>query len=128
MNVDPASGVAVSVTGVPSLKLDPHVEPQSIPVGELVTVPVPVPAFVTVSVLAPAVTVIEAVAPVGTTVNPAAVPPALLRYSPGVEATVTLKWIEASPEAGTEIGPDQLRSWLEMDGFAVVAPVVEPGV
>ena len=41
-------------------------------------------------------------------------------------ATVTAKWIEASPDAGTEIGPDQLSSWPEIDGSAVVAPVVEP--
>ena len=37
-----------------------------------------------------------------------------------------MKWIEASPDAGTEIGPAQLSCWPEIDGSAVVAPVVDP--
>src|SRR4029450_11428413 len=41
---------AVSVTVVPPANAATHVEPQLIPAGELVTVPVPTPAFVTVSV------------------------------------------------------------------------------
>jgi len=48
-NVDPAVAVAVSVTDVPLGKLAEHVEPQLIPEGLLVTVPVPVPASVTAS-------------------------------------------------------------------------------
>jgi hypothetical protein len=43
---------AVRVTAVPLLKESEHVEPQLIPVGELVTVPPPVPASVTVRVYA----------------------------------------------------------------------------
>lgn len=39
------SGVAVSVTTVPLLKLAEQVLPQAIPAGELETVPVPAPAF-----------------------------------------------------------------------------------
>ena len=50
MNVEPAAGVAVSVTSVPSLNDAAQVAPQLIPAGELVTEPEPVPAFVTVSV------------------------------------------------------------------------------
>src|SRR5512132_1479921 len=50
VNVEPASGVAVSVTAVPDGNDAEHVAPQSIPAGELVTVPEPDPAFVTVSV------------------------------------------------------------------------------
>ena len=42
-------GLAVSVTGVPAVKLAVHTCPQLIPAGALVTVPVPVPEFVTVS-------------------------------------------------------------------------------
>jgi hypothetical protein len=48
-NVDPVLGVAVSVTGVPMVKLALHVVPQLIPEGLLVMVPVPVPASCTVS-------------------------------------------------------------------------------
>jgi len=50
VKVEPAAGVAVSVTTVPSLNDVEHVAPQSIPAGELETEPEPVPDFVTVSV------------------------------------------------------------------------------
>ena len=46
---DPEAAVAVSVTDVPLGKLAAHVEPQLIPDGLLVTVPVPVPESFTVS-------------------------------------------------------------------------------
>ena len=42
-------GLAVSVTGVPTGKLALQVDPQLIPAGVLVTVPVPLPESVTVS-------------------------------------------------------------------------------
>ncbi|OGQ82898.1 MAG: hypothetical protein A2289_07415 [Deltaproteobacteria bacterium RIFOXYA12_FULL_58_15] len=44
-----APGAAVSVTLVPLLYEYEHVEPQLMPAGFEVTVPVPVPAFVTVN-------------------------------------------------------------------------------
>ncbi|UWZ83054.1 hypothetical protein MOP44_21095 [Occallatibacter riparius] len=47
--VEPAAAVAVSVTDVPVGKLAEHVDPQLIPEGLLVTVPVPAPANATVS-------------------------------------------------------------------------------
>ncbi|GIX32855.1 MAG: hypothetical protein KatS3mg125_0811 [Lysobacterales bacterium] len=47
--VEPESGVAVNVTVEPWLKLAEQVEPQLIPEGLLVTVPLPVPALFTVS-------------------------------------------------------------------------------
>jgi hypothetical protein len=50
VKLEPASGAAVSVTLVPSLKDAEQVAPQVIPPGLLVTVPVPLPAFETVSV------------------------------------------------------------------------------
>src|SRR5437764_13945631 len=49
--LDPVSGVAVRVTGVPWSKSVVQVAPQSMPAGLLVTAPVPTPAVVTVSVL-----------------------------------------------------------------------------
>src|SRR5438046_6701741 len=45
VKVEPAAGVAVSVTAVPLVKLAEQVTPQLIPTGALVTVPLPVPAL-----------------------------------------------------------------------------------
>jgi hypothetical protein len=45
---EPAAGTAVRVTTVAELKALTQVLPQSIPTGELVTVPVPVPCLLTV--------------------------------------------------------------------------------
>jgi len=50
LKVEPPAGAAVSVTAVPLVKLAAQVAPQSMPAGELVTVPLPVPAGVTVRV------------------------------------------------------------------------------
>jgi hypothetical protein len=49
-NTEPAAGVAVNVTAVPSVNDAEHVGAQLIPVGALVTVPEPVPVLPTVSV------------------------------------------------------------------------------
>jgi hypothetical protein len=48
VKVEPVEATAVRVTTVLLAKLYEQVEPQSMPLGELVTVPVPVPALVTV--------------------------------------------------------------------------------
>ncbi len=49
VNVEPGSGVAVSVTSVPGANRAVQTLPQPIPVGVLATVPAPLPAFATVS-------------------------------------------------------------------------------
>jgi hypothetical protein len=48
-NAEPVLGVAVSVTDVPLAKLALHVDPQLMPDGLLVMVPVPAPPLCTVS-------------------------------------------------------------------------------
>lgn len=47
VNLEPAAGVAVSVTELPLLNSAEQVAPQLIPAGELLTAPDPVPASVT---------------------------------------------------------------------------------
>jgi hypothetical protein len=49
VKVEPSLGFAVSVTDVPVAKFALHVNPQLMPAGALVTVPVPLPESVTVS-------------------------------------------------------------------------------
>src|SRR3954467_10411223 len=67
VNVDPAAGVAVSVTWVPAVNVDEQVAPHEMPAGLLATVPVPLPALETVRDGSPpftvnvAVTVVSAV-------------------------------------------------------------------
>jgi hypothetical protein len=46
-NIDPACGVAVSITDAPEAKLSPQVLPHEMPAGTDVTVPVPDPNFET---------------------------------------------------------------------------------
>ena len=51
IKVEPDSGAAVNVTLLLTAKLAEQLDPQLMPVGELVTVPVPVPVLLTVSCL-----------------------------------------------------------------------------
>ena len=48
--VEPAAAVAASETDAPCVKFAEHVEPQLMPEGLLVTVPLPVPDLLTLSV------------------------------------------------------------------------------
>lgn len=48
--VEPASGIAVSVTAAPPVKLALHAVPQLMPAGLDATIPVPAPFFVTLSI------------------------------------------------------------------------------
>ena len=45
--IDPDLGAALSVTAVPLANVAPQVDPQLMPAGVLVTLPVPVPAPLT---------------------------------------------------------------------------------
>jgi hypothetical protein len=86
-NVEPAAGVAVSVSAVPGVTVSEQSLPQPMPAGELATVPEPVPLLATVSVtgarLKVAVTVVAALTvtaqvpvPVQAPLQPANVEPA----------------------------------------------------
>ena len=63
--LDPASGIAVSVTTAPLVKLALHAAPQLIPPGLEATIPVPAPSLVTLSmnVLGSGATAKDAVTP-----------------------------------------------------------------
>jgi hypothetical protein len=50
VKVEPVEATAVRVTAESSVKVAEQVEPQLMPLGELVTVPEPVPALVTFNV------------------------------------------------------------------------------
>jgi hypothetical protein len=56
-NTEPLPAAALNVTSVPGATVMAHDEPQLMPAGELVTVPLPVPDFVTATVTLSAVEV-----------------------------------------------------------------------
>ena len=96
VKVEPAAGVAVSVTAVPLPKLAAHVAPQVMPAGELVTVPLPVPALVMVRAkvgrLKVAVTLVAAeivTVQVPVPVQPPPLQPLKIEPAAGVAVSVT---------------------------------------
>ena len=100
--VELASGTAVRLTSLPCLKSAAHVVPQSIPAGELVTVPVPVPDLVTLSwwVMAEKSATTEAAAVIVTTqvpvpLQPEPLQPVKVELTSGVAVSVTVvPWVK----------------------------------
>jgi hypothetical protein len=117
VNDDPAEGVAVRRTLDPTLKLDVHVVPQSIPAGVEVTTPLPAPLRVTVSdAVATAKLAVAVVAPFKVKVHVALVPehapdqPVKVEPGEGTDAVSvtlvpTLKVAEHVPPAGVQLMP-----------------------
>lgn len=107
-NVELESGLAVSVTIEPAAKLAEHLPPQSIPDGELVTVPEPDPFFDTVNVCSGVIATPNGFAPAPngepeTAVNPPPEPIVNADTLPE-PLLVTYKW-EPSGLTATPTGP-----------------------
>jgi len=112
-NVEPAAGVAVSVTTWPKGKSAMHVAPQLMPGGDEVTVPPAAPAFVTVSVrrwsVKPATTSVAAVIVVVHVPVPLQPPP--------------VQPVNVEPVAGVAVS---VTAWLKLKSAAHVAPQLIP--
>jgi hypothetical protein len=121
-NLEPAAAVAVSVTEVPGVTDSVHAEPQLIPAGVLLTVPMPEPALATDSVSEPLlvpdpVTDRETVSPPAVMLTlPANVPAEV-----GRNRTVTV-WL--APAASENEPPDTMLYGALM--LAVTDSVVVP--
>jgi hypothetical protein len=97
-NVEPVLARAVRVTLLFNPKVELHVAPQLMPVGELVTTPLPVPAGVTVTVGAPAGGVVSKLAEtlvaafIATTQDPVPLqaPPQPVKVDPLVAAAASV--------------------------------------
>ncbi|HET9252662.1 MAG TPA: hypothetical protein VFP58_11155 [Candidatus Eisenbacteria bacterium] len=124
---EPEAGVAVKVTTVPDGKDLEQVEPQSIPAGLLVTVPVPVPDLFTVRVTPPpellniAVTVVFAVSVIVAVPVPE-VPPPLQPAKTEPGAGVAVKVTTVPDEKDLE----QVEPQLIPDGLLVTVPAPVP--
>jgi len=127
VKVEPAAGVAVSVTAVPLAKLTEQVAPQLIPTGELVTVPLPVPAGVTVRVklcrVKVAVTVVAA--------------ETVTTHDPVPEQPPPLQPVKVEPAAGVAVNvtavplaklAEQLAPQLIPAGELVTVPLPVPAL
>src|SRR5947208_11519601 len=124
LKVEPAAGVAVSVTTVPLAKPAEQVAPQLIPAGLLVTVPVPVPAGVTVNTKVGAKVAVTVVAEETVTTHdpvPEHPPPLQpLKVEPAAGAAVS---VTAVPPAKLA---EQVAPQLMPAGLLVTVPVPVP--
>jgi hypothetical protein len=128
VKVEPAFGVAVSVTTVPIVTVVEQVVPQLMPAGELVTVPVPVPALVTVSVkdacMKVAVTDVAAVTVTAQVPVPVGQPPPLqpVKMDPAAGAAVRVTTVPVVTVV------EQVVPQLIPAGELVTVPVPAPAL
>jgi hypothetical protein len=127
VNVDPAAGAAVRVTTVPLVKACEQVEPQEMPAGALVTVPLPFPDFVTVSVKDDCmkVAVTEVAAFIVTVQEPVPVqPPPLqpVKLEPAAAAAVSVTFVPFANEA-EQVAPHEIPA-----GALVTMPLPAPAL
>jgi hypothetical protein len=123
--MDPVTGVAVKITVVPELKPYEHVEPQLIPAGLLVTIPLPVPDLLTVSMIVcrPKFAVTEVAAVMLTVQVPAPVQPAPLqpvKIDPGAARAVNVTAVLDGKEY------EQLEPQLIPTGLLLTVPLPAP--
>jgi len=127
-NVEPAAGLADSVTLLFAVKLALQLTPQLIPAGLLITVPAPVPAFDTVSVcgtdaLNVAVTlcaVLMVTAQVAVPLQPPPLQPANVEPADGLAVSVTLLF---AVKLALHVAPQLIPA-----GLLVTVPVPVPAL
>ena len=127
LKVEPAAGVAVSVTAAPLVKLAEQVAPQVIPAGALVTVPLPVPAGVTVRVKVCSVKVAVTVV----------APETVTTHVPVPEHPPPLQPVKVEPAAGVAVSvtavplaklAEQVAPQVIPAGLLVTAPAPAPAL
>jgi len=127
VKVEPAAGVAVSVTAVPLANEDEHVAPQEMPAGTLVTVPLPAPALDTVSAKDDCmkVAVTEVAALIVTVQVPVPVHPAPLQpvnVEPAAAAAVNVTTVPLVNDA-EQVVPQEMPA-----GLLVTVPLPAPAL
>jgi len=125
VKVEPAAGVAVSVTAVPLANVAEQVVPQAIPAGALVTVPVPAPLGLTVNVKVCsaklAVTVVAAPSVTEQVPVPAQPPPLQpVKVEPAAGAAVSVTAVPLANEA-EHVVPQEMPA-----GALVTVPLPAP--
>ncbi len=127
LKIEPAAGVAVSVTAVPLVKLTEQVAPQVMPDGLLVTVPVPVPALERVSAKVGRVKVAVTVVAAETVTT----------HDPVPEHPLPLQPVKVEPAAGAAVSvtavplaklAEQAAPQVIPAGLLVTVPVPVPAL